>query len=433
MHTDLKTYLEQAEGRIVVLHGESTAAIQAILSAFMLNGVCHYYRARPASEREQLYQLKNELLFARKLPAYPGWEEILAAVFEESSGKQILILDEYHYIEKSSPQFIETLADVVDKYADSSEVSAVLVSSHVGWVKHGLMAKVQARPGLGVTFMAVGEQSFFELYAQYGAHSFTGALESYAILGGDPGLWCHFDKKLSSQQNICRNILAPAAYLHSHGERVLGLELREVGIYATILAAIAAGRHTLAQIHAHTGFSRAKISVYLKNLMELGLVEKTAGYEIVNHFVHFHFQYLYPHYSDLARISANEFYKKHIAPTFKSYVSSYFKKVCMAWMAEQIGEMAFIHKPDTQALDIVGSGPKGQTYIAQCNNEKPLMTYDDYEWLLFCAKEADISPDHIYLFSIGHFDERLSLEAKVRKNIHLVGAKELEQKKPIYR
>ena len=44
-------------------------------------------------------------------------------------------------------------------------------------------------------------------------------------------------------------------------------------------------------MYAHTGFSRAKISVYLKNLMELELVEKVlpGTYEICNAFVRFYF------------------------------------------------------------------------------------------------------------------------------------------------
>ena len=60
----------------------------------------------------------------------------------------------------------------------------------------------------------------------------------------------------------------------------LSEELRETAVYDTILATLADGRHgKLNDMYAHTGFSRAKISVYLKNLMELELVEKVLGYD----------------------------------------------------------------------------------------------------------------------------------------------------------
>ena len=54
--------------------------------------------------------------------------------------------------------------------------------------------------------------------------------------------------------------------------------IAETAVYDTILATLADGRHgKLNDMYAHTGFSRAKISVYLKNLMELELVEKGAA------------------------------------------------------------------------------------------------------------------------------------------------------------
>lgn len=77
----------------------------------------------------------------------------------------------------------------------------------------------------------------------------------------------------------------------------LSEELRETAVYDTILATLADGRHgKLNDMYAHTGFSRAKISVYLKNLMELELVEKVlpGTYEICNAFVRFYFCFLFP-------------------------------------------------------------------------------------------------------------------------------------------
>ena len=48
------------------------------------------------------------------------------------------------------------------------------------------------------------------------------------------------------------------------------------------------------------------------------------------------------------------------------------------------------------------------------------MKYEDYEWLLFCAKQAKISADYVYLISAGGFDEKLSALQKNRGNIRLL-------------
>ena len=54
-----------------------------------------------------------------------------------------------------------------------------------------------------------------------------------------------------------------------------------------------------------------------------------------------------------------------------------------------------------------------------------MYTYDDYEWLVFCAKKACVEPDYVYLFSVERFDEKLALEAKIKKTLRLITAKEL--------
>ena len=49
-----------------------------------------------------------------------------------------------------------------------------------------------------------------------------------------------------------------------------------------------------------------------------------------------------------------------------------------------------------------------------------MMTYADYEWVLSCAEKAKISVDYIYLYTASRFDEKLDLEAKIKKNLRLV-------------
>ena len=229
--------------------------------------------------------------------------------------------------------------------------------------------------------------------------------------------------------------------LRFEGQRIVEEELRETNVYNTILASIASGDHKLNDLFLHTEFSRAKISVYLKNLMELELVEKVFSYDtdgkentqkgiyrISNHFVNFYFTYIYPNLTDIEDMVGSEFYKKHIAPTFKSYVAEYFKTVCKQhiekwnkWKElpieiDRIGE--WVGKIGN--IDVIAQNEAGETIVSICNWDKPMMRYDDYEWLLFCCKEAKLHVDYVYLFSVRRFDEKLNLEAKVKTNLKLI-------------
>ena len=217
-------------------------------------------------------------------------------------------------------------------------------------------------------------------------------------------------------------------------------QLREPGVYNTIMASIADGSHKLNNLYLHTDFSRAKISVYLKNLIELELVEKvfsydTAGkenvqkgiYRVSHPLVHFYYTYVYPYRSELEALSVGEFYNHYIMPDFRKYVNGYFKQVCRQHLSrlndrkrlpiylEMVGE--WVGKAGE--LDIIAQDAQEHTLIGLCNWERPT-TYEDYEALLDCAKKAKINADYVYMYSAYRFDERLNLETKVRTNLKLI-------------
>ena len=86
-------------------------------------------------------------------------------------------------------------------------------------------------------------------------------------------------------------------------------------MYNTILSAIARGKNKLNDLFLDTGYSRAKISVYMKNLSHFDIVEKvvsfeTGGwenakkgvYQIKDTFVNFWFKFVF---CDVFRIILN--------------------------------------------------------------------------------------------------------------------------------
>ena len=240
--------------------------------------------------------------------------------------------------------------------------------------------------------------------------------------------------------------LSEDAPLFSEAEHYLKKELRELSAYNVILAALAQGKYKLNDIYEQTGFSRAKISVYLKNLMELELVEKvfsydTEGYDnvqkgiyrISNRFTHFYYKFIYPNLSQLMLLDAETFYERYIAPELKAYVAEYFVDVCKEHLEElnEEGSLPFVYERVGEwvgkvgNIDVVAQDDKANTLLVHCNYDKPMMPYEEYEKLLFCAKKAKLEAGFVYLYSIGKFDERLSLEARDKDNMTLVSLKEL--------
>lgn len=443
----LNTYYDQEGSQIMVVYGARNVGKTQLLNQFAQDKPSYYYRARSASCREQRYQWGAELGREDiKLLKYPSYSDIFKSLIQNEKGKKVIIIDEFQYIVKSSEDFMKELISFVHSYWQQQNVMIILSSSSIGWVENSMINKIGDAAYELSSFLKVKELSFEHMMEFFPGYSMEQCIEAYAVLGGVPGLWEHFSDKVSIKENICRYILEPHSLLRMEGQRIVEEELRETGVYNTILAAIAAGNHKLNDLYLQTEFSRAKISVYLKNLMELELVEKVFSYDtdgkentqkgiyrISNHFVDFYFTYIYPNMTDLENLMPAEFYKKHIAPTFRTYVAEYFKTVCKQhiekwnkWKElpieiDRIGE--WVGKLGN--IDVIAQNDAGATIVSICNWDKPLMRYDDYEWLLFCCKEAKIHVDYVYLFSVRRFDEKLNLEAKVKTNLKLISLEDM--------
>ena len=443
----LNTFYDSEGSQLLVVYGQRNIGKTSLLKEFVKGKPYHYYCARSASEREQTYEWGRELRnLTGNLPEYPSYAEIFEGISENGSGKMVMIVDEFQHAVKSGNAFMKDLVSFVRERGKHREILVVLLSSSTGWVENSMVTRIGEAAYALSGFLKIKELPFEEMRRFFSKFSAEECVEAYAILGGFPGLWTQFDDALSIKENICRFILNPHTYLQEEGLRTVAEELRETAVYHTILASIASGRHKLNDLYRHTGFSRAKISVYLKNLMELELVEKVFSYDtegkantqkgiyrIRNHFVHFYFRFLYPNRSALALKSVEEFYEEHIQLFFKNFATPYFKEVCRQqiekWDREEklpigidrIGE--WVGKSGN--IDVIAQDETGKTLVAYCNWERSVMQYEDYEKLLSNIEKAKLGADTIYLFSIQRFDEKLSLEAKMKKNLKLISLEDM--------
>ena len=437
----LNNYFDREGSQILVVYGQKYIGKTALVKEFMKDKLGYYYYAKACSEREQVYQWANQLQRdGYAIDPFPSFHDIFAKITRHSSGKKVLVIDEFQNIVRASDQFMKELVAFVHSQWNRDEVMVVLCSSSIGWIENSMITRIGEAAYELSGFLKIREMSFDDIVQRYPNFRIEECVEAYAILGGFPGLWNHFDDRLTIQQNICRNILDADSFLFEEGERILTDQLREPGVYNTIMASIAAGSHKLNNLYLHTEFSRAKISVYLKNLIELELVEKvfsydTAGkenvqkgiYRISHPFVDFYYTYMYPYLSDLHTLSVGEFYNRYILPDFRRYVSGYFKKVCRQHLTKLNNRDKLPIMPDVIGewvgkegeLDIIAQDEEGRTLIGLCNWEKPV-AYEDYEDLLGYARKARINADYVYMYTAFRFDERLNLEAKIKSNLKLI-------------
>lgn len=440
----LEQYYQKDGSQLVILYGQRHMAVFEMLKSFCRNKPYTFYRARSCSEREQLFQWAGELQRAgSQIPEHPKYREIFDVLTENKTPqKRVILIEEFHHMVKQDGAFMPQLVHFLKNEEKNQEIMVVLCSSSSGWVENSMVSRIGSALYSISGLIKIKELGICELRSHFPDNSLRDWIGFYAVLGGFPDLWQHFENGCSVRQNICRHILAQGAFLQEEAPRMVSQQLRETGVYYTILSALAAGKQKLNELYLHTGFSRAKISVYLKNLMELELVEKvfsydTAGrvnaqkgiYRIQNRLVLFYFRYLYPNLSDLAMKTPEEFYEAYIEKDFLEFSRAAFVQACREILERKnaAGELPFVYTKTGEwvgkagSIDVIAENEEGKNLIALCSWKEDAVSFQEYEKLSGCAKKARIRADHVYLFSASGFEERLQKEAEKKKSIHLSG------------
>lgn len=430
--------------QMIVLYGRKGCGKEYYLKEFLKNKEYFYYRARELSDMEQkrvfLSEAAKKYLFDME---DAGYEECFQRLQSESQQKLVLIIDEFEYLLKKESDFFESL---IRRKKEKGGIFILLCSSSLIWTEQKMPSV------LGEYFYEIdnihkiSEMNFLDIVRRFPEYSVSECVEVYGVLGGTLEYLDCWDAEKTTKENICRQILSPEGRLFGEAENYIRAELRELSVYNTILSAIAAGHRKLNELHQYTGYSRAKISVYLKHLMEFEVIEKvisfeTGGwentqkgiYQIKDTFINFWFKFVFLHLSDLYLYTPEEFYDLHIAGELENYLNRYFIGVCM----EYVELLNQVHKFPIQIkkigtwvgkqgnIDIIAQNDIRENIVGICNWSEEKMTYARYEKLDELMKQARISAKHYFLFSAKAFDEALIEKAKEDERFSLIDMTEL--------
>jgi len=419
----LNNYYAKEGSQILVVYGQRGVGKSALLQYFGKDKKCSFYTARACSAREQLYQWGSELREqGRDVARFPAYGELFEHVFEqEQTEKQILVVEEFHHIIKSDEAFLTELILMLEIRRLARPVMVILCTSASGWVENSMLTKIGNRATAISGLLKVREFKFEEMCRLFPGYKMEDAVRIYAALGGVPGLWSSFDDKLSAKDNMIQNILRKDCRLYEEMAVYIAEELREPAVYYTILSAMARDCSKLNDIYRHTGFSRAKISVYLKNLMELELVEKmfSGTYRIANSYVRFYFRFLFPHKSMLNSITPQEYYDKYVDKQYADYVEESYRQICREILArEAVITEEWCWKSGNVYL--MSKSQEGLVTVGACSYAKEF-TSEDYDWLLFCMKNAKVRADRIVLFGeagcVDSLSRRIQQDGTILRSI----------------
>ncbi|MDD6057894.1 MAG: DUF234 domain-containing protein [Clostridiales bacterium] len=445
---ELEDAYKMAGNQLYLLYGRVDCEKELMLKAFLQNKKYFYYRSRYASPEEQRTRMGQEIFekFQVSLTKY-AYEEYFNRVKSGGPEKLVIVIDEFQYISKKDSEFMEAIRKLKAKRLYPGPVLIVLCSSAVAWVEQEMPEVIGAAAEKGIDRkIKIGNLNFLEVVRALPDYSVSECIKVYGILGGVAGYLNRWNIKQDLKSNICRLILSRNGYLYRAAEELLSESLRELSVYETILATIADGNDKLNDLSKKTGFSRAKVSVYMKNLSAFDIIQKVVSFEtggwdhakkgiyrIQDNYVNFWFHFVYPHLSDLYMMSPEEFYDTHILPGLDSYLGRYFSEVCMEYMGllGSVGKLPLqVTKMGTWigkegSIDIIAQNSMRQYIVGLCNWNQPKLDMGMCEKLFESMKLAKIKAEYYFLFSAREFAEDVRAMAEQDKRFILVDMNEL--------
>ena len=463
----LQDKFDSENGQLVVLYGRRRVGKTETLREFCKGKQHVFYSCTQSTDKVQLSKfskhiLKEDIPAKQYISEFADWESAFRSVLDFPFGaqKKLLIIDEFPYMCKGNKSIPSVLQNLWDAELKDKNVMIVLCGSAMSFIEKELLAEKNPLYGRATGIYKMTEMGFYDAVKFFPNYSDRDKVLAYSILGGIPHYLRQFSPKLSLAENIKRNILTKGSVLYSEVDFLLHQELRETPIYNSIIEAVALGNTKLNDISQKSLVEdTSKTSVYLKNLIELGIVEREFSvdskskekansnrgtYRLTDNFFRFWYAFGFTNFSQLENGDVDGVYDYVVAPALHEFASFTFEDVCKEFVREmqKKNELPFryskmgrwtgkttVRDKDTPKgirvaeteIDILGVEKDGKEYlIGECKFKKAPFAYSEYlDTFTKLTPLKDTARFYYALFSESGFDDKLVSEADDNDNITL--------------
>lgn len=344
-------------GQLIVLYGRRRVGKTETLREFCKDKPHVFFSCTQTTDRVQLRNFSSRMLRedipARNyISAFADWEKAFRAVLELPYGEQkrLLVIDEFPYMCRGNKSIPSILQNLWDAQLRDSNVMIILCGSAMSFIEKELLAEKNPLYGRATGIYKMKEMGFYDAAKFFPDYSDRDKVLAYAVLGGIPHYLRQWNPELSVDENIKRNILTKGCILYSEVDFLLHQELRETPIYNSIIEAVALGNTKLNDISQKSLVEdTSKTSVYLKNLIELGIVERAFSvdaktreqansgrgtYRLTDNFFRFWYAFCFANFSQLEDGDVDGVYEYVVRPALHEFASFAFEDVCREFVRE---------------------------------------------------------------------------------------------------
>lgn len=448
-------YTEEG-GQLIVLYGRRRIGKTETLREFCKDKPHIFFSCTQTTDRVQLRNFSNRM-FKEDIPAknyiseFADWERAFRAILDlpYHDQKKLLVIDEFPYMCRGNRSIPSILQNLWDTELRNDNVMLILCGSAMSFIEKELLSEKNPLYGRATGIYKMKEMGFYDAAKFFPDYSDQDKILAYAVLGGIPHYLRQWNPELSVDENIKRNILTKGCILYSEVEFLLHQELRETPIYNSIIEAVALGSTKLNDISQKSLIEdTSKTSVYLKNLIELGIIEREFSvdakikeqanssrgtYRLTDNFFRFWYSFGFANFSQLEDGDVDGVYEYVVKPALHEFTSFAFEDICREFVREmqKKNELPFRYSKmgrwfgkstvrDAKAasgfrtaeteIDLLAISKGAEEYlVGECKFKGEPFSYSEYlDTLAKLSPLKEKAKFYYALFSENGFDKKIS-------------------------
>lgn len=383
-------------------------------------------------------------------PRFSSFEDALQNIFVQAEeGRLLFVIDEYSYLAGSYPGISSILQSLIDEYKETSQLHLILCGSSMSFMEHQVLGHKSPLYGRRTMQLKVAPFDYLDAAKMLPGTDSVRAVELYAIAGGIPLYLEQLDPDRSTEWNIANRVLPTGALLNAEPLNYLLQEVRNPATYNAVIAAIARGHVRPVEIGDAIHIDRARVDTYLKNLIELLIVERTAPvmdanrkkiqYRIIDNLFRFWYTFM-PKYGSLVEAGRSDaIAHRMMEKEFPTFVGPAFEDICRQWIMRQVERDALDILPREigswwgtdprsrrqEEIDIVAPGIDGDLLLGECKWRSEAVDVDVLDKLVERSELFTAAEKQLYLFSKAGFTDACRTKADRMGNVRLVELKEM--------
>lgn len=439
----------------IVIYGRRRVGKTSLIKEFCRGKDTVYFSALNASFSENLAALSAAIYNykdpdSETFPVFKTFDDAFSEIEKISKRQRIIfVIDEYPYLAKSDPSVSSRIQHIIDHRWKDSNIYMILCGSSMSFMQQQVLGYESPLYGRRTAQFYIKPMTYRET-AEFAPNlSYEEKACLYGVTGGIP----HYINKLDVSENLdtalLENFFDTSAYLYEEPENLLKQELREPGIYNSIISAIAGGHTRLSEIASCVSIETGQCMKYINVLISLGILiketpfgdnrSKKSIYLIDDNFFRFWYRFVPRNITPIVSERFSAAYDKTVKSYLHDYMGLVFEKMCREYLTHYAEDLPFTigeigqwwgtdkaEKKEVQIDIVASSADKGDEYIiGSCKfRSKPVDT-DEAELIRKYAEVFGKGKKYFYyIFSLGGFTDKLKKYAE-NNDIVLVSVEDM--------